>query len=97
MSVQGKSCRKKSDTLFYVKTVSEANNESIEAILDSLQIGTILITPESHKIVHINKQSISLIRAPKEQIIGRVCHSFICLAEKDKCPITDLIDRKSVV
>ena len=31
-----------------------------------------------------------MIGAPKEQIIGRVCHKFICPAEEGRCPITDL-------
>ena len=31
-----------------------------------------------------------MIDAPIEQIIGNVCHKYICPAEKGKCPITDL-------
>jgi signal transduction histidine kinase len=28
--------------------------------------------------------------APKEQIVGSVCHKYVCPAEKGRCPITDL-------
>jgi hypothetical protein len=31
-----------------------------------------------------------MIGAPREKIIGSICHKYICPAEKGKCPITDL-------
>ena len=41
-------------------------------------------------IVDVNPRAVEMIGAPKEQIIGRVCHKFICPAEEGRCPITDL-------
>ncbi|MCD4651682.1 MAG: response regulator, partial [Candidatus Cloacimonetes bacterium] len=41
-------------------------------------------------IVDANPAAIKMIGAPKEKIIGHVCHKYICPAERGKCPITDL-------
>jgi PAS domain-containing protein len=40
--------------------------------------------------VDVNPAAAKMIGAAPEQIIGRVCHQFICPAEQGKCPITDL-------
>jgi PAS domain S-box-containing protein len=62
----------------------------LEAILSSIQAGVIIIDVERHEIVDVNEAAAKLIGASKEQIIGRVCHNYVCPAEKGKCPITDL-------
>jgi len=75
------------------KKAEEALRESEERlknILDSLQAGIVLIDPVTHTIVDANPAAIEMIGTPKEQIIGHVCHEYICPAEKGKCPITDL-------
>ena len=61
-----------------------------EAIFEALQAGIVLIDPTTHKIVDINTTAAHLFGAPKEAIIGSVCHRFICPAEVGRCPITDL-------
>jgi PAS domain S-box-containing protein len=38
----------------------------------------------------VNPAAAAMIGAPKEEIIGRVCHRFICPMEEGHCPITDL-------
>lgn len=62
----------------------------LDQIFSSVQAGIMIIDAASHKIVDINPAGASLIGLPKEQIIGLVCHRFICPAEKGQCPITDL-------
>jgi PAS domain S-box-containing protein len=59
-------------------------------ILNSVQAGIVTIDAESRKIVEANPVAMEMIGLPKEKVIGRVCHKFICPAEKHKCPITDL-------
>ena len=62
----------------------------IKAILKTSQVGIMAIDAEHHTIVEANPKAIELIGRPKEEVIGSVCHSFICPAEKGQCPITDL-------
>jgi len=75
------------------KRVEEAVIESenrLKTVLESVQAGIVIIDPEVHRIVDVNSFAARMIGAPKESIIGAECHKFICPAERDKCPITDL-------
>ena len=49
-----------------------------------------VIDAETHIIIDANPAAIRMIGVPEEQVIGHVCHDYICPAEKGKCPITDL-------
>ena len=71
------------------KALRESENR-LKTILESVQTGIVIIDSETHRIVDVNPVASKLIRAPKEQIIGSLCHRYICPAEKGRCPITDL-------
>ena len=71
------------------QTLKESE-ERLKTILDLIQTGILLIDAETHVIVDVNPVAIELIGIPKEKIVGRVCHKFICPAEEGECPITDL-------
>lgn len=62
----------------------------LKQILDSIHAGVVVIDSETHEIVDVNDSALKLIGAPKEKIVGRACHNFICPAETGHCPITDL-------
>jgi PAS domain S-box-containing protein len=66
------------------------SEDSLRVILESLQTGIVIIDSETHRIVDANPIASSLIGAPKGQIIGSLCHKYICPAEEGRCPITDL-------
>jgi len=66
------------------------SEERLKTTLDSIQTGIVVIDAETHIIVDANSAAIRMIGAPKEQVIGHVCHKYICPAEEGKCPITDL-------
>ena len=72
------------------QSVLEENEQRLKTILDSIQTGIVIITAETHKIIDVNPAAVEMIGASKEQIIGRVCHKYICPSEKGNCPITDL-------
>ena len=75
------------------KRMEEALKESEErlrTIMDSLQLGVIIIDAETHEIIDINPRAVSMIDAPKAEIIGQICHKYICRAEVGRCPISDL-------
>lgn len=52
--------------------------------------GILIIDADTHIIVETNPVAANLIGLKEEEIIGNVCHKFVCPAEKGKCPITDL-------
>jgi len=65
------------------------SEEQLKNILDSIHAGIMVIDPRDHRIVDVNSFAAKLIAAPREAIIGRTCHEFVCPAEKGHCPITD--------
>ena len=75
------------------KKAEEALRESetrLNIVLNSILTGVVIIDAETHVIVDANPLATKIIGLPKEEIIGKVCHKFICPAEKDRCPISDL-------
>lgn len=68
----------------------KASETRLQTILDSLQAGVAVIDEEDHTIEYVNPAAADLIGAPGDQIIGHICHRFICPAQKGSCPISDL-------
>jgi len=66
------------------------SEEWFRAIHDKQQNGILIIEPDTHMIINANPAALEMIGASKEQVIGRVCHTFVCPAEKGRCPVTDL-------
>jgi PAS domain S-box-containing protein len=66
------------------------NREYLERIYSSVQGGIVIIDAKTHEILDLNPAAEKIIGTARDQIIGRVCHRFICPAEQGKCPITDL-------
>jgi len=70
--------------------VLRENEEYLKTIMHSLQAGVFIIDAETHVITDINPKALSLIGARREDVVGKICHTFVCPAESGKCPITDL-------
>ena len=71
----------------------EAIRESekhLQTIFDTAQAGIFVIDEKDHTVVDINSAAVKLIGAPKDKIVGSVCHEYICPAERGKCPISNL-------
>lgn len=68
----------------------KVNQDYMQAIFNSLHVGMFLVDPKTHLIVDINPEGVKMFGAPKEQIVGKLCHNYICPAEYGKCPISDL-------
>jgi len=62
----------------------------LKTILESVQTGVFVVDAETHVIVDVNAVASQLVGSPKEELIGNVCHAFVCPAEKGRCPVTDL-------
>ena len=82
-----------------VRNISERNQAKIELLqseermrtmLESLPTGIILIDKETHVIKEVNSAALEMIGLPEDQIVGEVCHRFICPADVGQCPITNM-------
>lgn len=65
------------------------SEESFRYIFENQQ-PMIIVDAITHQIANINDEAVRLIGLSKEEILGKVCHHFICQADDGKCPISDL-------
>lgn len=66
-------------------------NENFQRLLmNSVDAGIMVIDPQRHIVEAANKAAATMFGAPVGDILGQVCHKFLCPAEIGRCPITDL-------
>jgi PAS domain S-box-containing protein len=76
-----------------LKTTRDALAESearLRTLIESIGAGVLVVDPVSHLIADVNPAAAGMIGAPRDQIVGKVCHRFICPVEEGNCPVTDL-------
>jgi len=74
------------------KAAEEALQRSelrLKTIMDSVQDGVVVVDAQTHELVDANDVALQMIGAPREQVVGGVCHRFICPFEDGGCPVTD--------
>jgi PAS domain S-box-containing protein len=59
-------------------------------VFDRIQTGILIIDPATHTIIDANPIAEYLIGRTKDQLVGSICHDFVCPAKCGECPITDL-------
>jgi len=72
----------------------------LNIILESDPTGVMLMDKETRKITYVNHSASQMIGLPVREILGKVCHRFVCPAEKKTCPVCDLgqeVDRSNRV
>ncbi len=66
------------------------SEDRLKSIVNSLEVGVAIVDAATHEIASINPKALALFGAPEKEVIGKVCHQFICATERGNCPITDL-------
>jgi len=70
-------------------------------LMESVQAGVVLIDYETHVIEYINPSGARMFRAEKEEIIGKVCHKFLCPADVGHCPVhskeTEIVNQEKIL
>ncbi|MGE4578291.1 MAG: EAL domain-containing protein [Desulfuromonadales bacterium] len=59
----------------------------LKTILNSVQAGIMVIDPQTKQIELVNEAAANLVGARSEDMIGKVCHDFICPALQGRCPV----------
>ncbi|OGU09218.1 MAG: hypothetical protein A2075_00085 [Geobacteraceae bacterium GWC2_58_44] len=72
------------------ETAVKENEQRLKTLFEFQPSGILVIDSQTHTITDANLSAALLIGAPKEQIVGSLCHRYFCPAEAGKCPITDL-------
>ncbi len=81
--------QKEIQTRAAVQTELDEQQRYLQKIFNNVNVGIILIDPVTHTIEDINSAAVKKIELPKKDIVGKVCHNFICPAQMENCPITD--------
>jgi len=75
--------------VLYGKALAESEKR-MKTILDVVHAGIVIIDEKTHIITDINPFAVQMIGGSRDEIIGKECYTFICPAERGKCPISDL-------
>ncbi|WP_136524988.1 PAS domain-containing protein [Geomonas ferrireducens] len=67
----------------------EESRRRLSAVFETVQVGIVIIDAETHTIVDANPKAVELIGIDRENMVGAVCHCFICPEKVGSCPITD--------
>ncbi len=76
-------------TTTYKRKLTE-DKKRLEIMFESMLNGLVLINAQTHVIKDVNPAACRLIGASKEEILGQICHQFLCPNQLGSCPITDL-------
>ncbi len=68
---------------------SEEERRYLKNILYAMQNGVVIIDGRTHEILDANPAACSMIGTGRENIVGHVCHKYICPAECGHCPVTN--------
>ena len=68
---------------------SVTGDDVFRMVFDRIQTGILIVDPLTHTIIDANPIAVELIGRPENQLIGSICHDFVCPAKCGECPITD--------
>ncbi len=65
------------------------SEEKLRTIMTMIQAGILVIDAQTHKIIEINPRALEMFGATRDEVLGHVCHQYLCPAAKGHCPVTD--------
>ena len=64
--------------------------ERTRILMQSVQSGIILVRCRDHVIVEANPAAARMAGIDQKDLIGKICHQYVCPAEAGRCPVLDL-------
>ncbi len=68
----------------------EEAGQTTRTIIENLQAGVVLINADTHIIEMVNPAAAAMFGSESEEIVGNLCHNFLCPNQEGQCPVTDL-------
>jgi two-component system, cell cycle sensor histidine kinase and response regulator CckA len=65
------------------------SQELLSAVFDHVQAGIVLVDATTHRIVNANRTAAEMCGVTKEEMVGKMCHRYICPDFVGRCPITE--------
>ena len=66
------------------------NEQYLATLLETIKAGVMIVDRRDRRIVDLNDHAARMIGLSKGEVIGRICHQFVCPMEENKCPVIDL-------
>ena len=73
------------------------NENYLQVVLDNIQTGVLVVDELTHEIHDINIAALRMLGRTRYEVIGHVCHNFVCPGAQGSCPATDLHQREDNV
>ncbi|GAB4314311.1 MAG: hypothetical protein Kow00127_05550 [Bacteroidales bacterium] len=70
--------------------VNDFDKNSLMHVLEKLHTGVMIVDAKTRKIDYMNQSALDMLGLEKKDVIGRICHKFICPKERGECPVIDL-------
>ena len=76
--------------------LAQVNVELLESenlqrlLMENLPVGVAIIDPKTRQIERINDTFRHMLDRSIDEVIGKVCHNFVCPAHEGRCPVCDL-------
>ncbi|SNR67334.1 PAS domain S-box-containing protein/diguanylate cyclase (GGDEF) domain-containing protein [Humidesulfovibrio mexicanus] len=70
--------------------LTQEQESYLQQLLDSIQAGVILIDPDTRLIREVNAFAAASVGRTRDEIVGNLCHGFICPTAEGRCPVADL-------
>ncbi|GAB6144434.1 hypothetical protein JCM12294_18720 [Desulfocicer niacini] len=76
--------------LYHAQQRLQQSERFLTDVMDSLKAGLVIIDPEDCRILDVNPYAAKLVGLDQDQIIGKICHEFICPQAEGECPLINL-------
>ena len=71
------------------ETALQESERYLRELLDSIDCGVMVIDIRERRIVDVNAAGALLFQRERQDIIGRICHRFVCMNDIGDCPVID--------
>lgn len=65
------------------------SEERLRAIFESVPAGIMIVEEETQRIVDVNEAAARMIGDPRQDIVGRICHEYVCPFQEGNCPVKE--------
>ncbi len=74
---------------YYIYKLVTRSLKTTEVLFEALPVGIVLV--DEHKTIRqINRAALKMMGREEGDVLGHICHNFMCPAQVDECPLWDL-------
>ena len=77
-------------SLLHAQQKVKESQRFLTDVMVALKAGVVVIDPEDCRIEYVNPYAANLIGLDSDEIVGKICHEFICPQAKGECPLINL-------